>query len=97
MARTCEGKTEHVHDYSIHDLKCERIQGSLKNKEACPRLASENPMGQPKIGMFPVHAGGDMYAAFDVESEFQVKDYQFRRPGAKRWKNIILYSCTRVS
>ena len=42
----------------------------LKTRSACPRP-------------IPVFAGGEIYTVFDEESDFEVKNCKFRRPGAK--------------
>ena len=39
---------------------------------------------------FPVQSRGEIYTVFDEESDFQVENSQFRQPGPKMWKNLIL-------
>ena len=66
------------------------LQGSFKNKGACPRPAAAKTMGKPSFRKLPVHPGGEIYTVFDEESDFQVGNEQFRQPGPKIWKNLIL-------
>ena len=73
--------------HSVDNLQT--IQGSFKNKEACPRPASEKPWENLVFRELPAHPGGEIYTVFDEESDVQVENEQFRHQRSKTWKNLI--------
>ena len=55
-----------------------------------PEIGLGKTMEKPNFWRFAVHTRGEIYTVFDEESEFQVENSQFRQPGPKIWKNLIL-------
>ena len=55
-----------------------------------PAISLRKTMGKPSFWKLPVHSGGEIYTAFDEESDYQVENEQVRRQRSKIWKNLIL-------
>ena len=53
-----------------------------------PEISLGKTVGKPIFWKLPVYPGGEIYSAFDEESDFQGENSQFRQPGPKIWKNL---------
>ena len=55
-----------------------------------PEASLRKTMVKPNLGRFAVHAQGEIYIVVDEESDVQVENNQFRQPGPKIGKNLML-------
>ena len=54
-----------------------------------PEASLRKTMVKPNFWRFAVHARGEIYIAFDEESDLQVEKNQVRQPGPKIEENLI--------